>query len=79
MNLVSIEQKKNSCVFLLKCVYCPLPDVMNGNKHMYDGNTTWMQLAIWIDLNNMDEMIFMDEFDHHPCGCQMTNHIIFHW
>jgi hypothetical protein len=21
-------------------------------------------------------MIFMDELDHHPCGCQLTNNII---
>ncbi len=57
MNLVSIEQKKISCVFLLKCKYCPLSNVMNANKHMHDGDTTWMQLTIWIDLNNMDEDI----------------------
>jgi hypothetical protein len=26
--------------------------------------------------NNMDEMIFVGELDHHPWGCQLTNNII---
>jgi len=26
--------------------------------------------------NNMHEMIFMDELDHHPWGCQLRNNII---